>query len=221
MNQQSLQSYLDKLSSSAATPGGGAVAAFTGAQAAALMSMVCNLTKSKTEGAVSNSVDHDANDKTKDKAKEIQAINKRAEQARAKFDQLADDDIEGFTQVMTAYKMPKSNSQERSDQHTMLQDALKHAAHAPLQTATLASGLAQDIQRLSEIGNKNLITDVGIAALLIPATVQAARMNVLINLSSMQDEQFIKNALAALESATSQALPLTKLADSICTSLLS
>ena len=220
MNQQSLQSYLDKLSSSAATPGGGAVAAFTGAQAAALISMVCNLTKSKTEGAVSNSVDHDANDKTKDKAKEIQAINKRAEQARAKFDQLADDDIEGFTQVMTAYKMPKSNSQERSDQHTMLQDALKHAAHAPLQTATLASGLAQDIQRLSEIGNKNLITDVGIAALLIPATVQAARMNVLINLSSMQDEQFIKNVLAALESATSQALPLTKLADSICTSLL-
>jgi len=221
LNQQSLQSYLDKLSSSAATPGGGAVAALTGAQAAALMSMVCNLTKSKTEGAVSNSVDHDANDKTKDKAKEIQAINKRAEQARAKFDQLADDDIEGFTQVMTAYKMPKSNSQERSDQHTMLQDALKHAAHAPLQTATLASGLAQDIQRLSEIGNKNLITDVAIAALLIPATVQAARMNVLINLSSMQDEQFIKNALAALESATSQALPLTKLADSICTSLLS
>ena len=220
MNQQSLQSYLDKLSSSAATPGGGAVAALTGAQAAALMSMVCNLTKSKTEGAVSNSVDHDANDKTKDKAKEIQAINKRAEQARAKFDQLADDDIEGFTQVMTAYKMPKSNSQERSDQHTMLQDALKHAAQAPLQTATLASGLAQDIQRLSEIGNKNLITDVGIAALLIPATVQAARMNVLINLSSMQDEQFIKNALAALESATSQASPLTKLADSICTSLL-
>ena len=220
MNQQSLQSYLDKLSSSAATPGGGAVAALTGAQAAALMSMVCNLTKSKTEGAVSNSVDHDANDKTKDKAKEIQAINKRAEQARAQFDQLADDDIEGFTAVMTAYKMPKSNSQERSDQHTMLQDALKHAAHAPLQTATLASGLAQDIQRLSEIGNKNLITDVGIAALLIPATVQAARMNVLINLSSMQDEQFIKNALAALESATSQASPLTKLADSICTSLL-
>jgi len=220
LNQQSLQSYLDKLSSSAATPGGGAVAALTGAQAAALMSMVCNLTKSKTEGAVSNSVDHDAGDKTKGKAKEIQAINKRAEQARAKFDQLADDDIEGFTQVMTAYKMPKSNSQERSDQHTMLQDALKHAAHAPLQTATLASGLAQDIQRLSEIGNKNLITDIGIAALLIPATVKAARMNVLINLSSMQDEQFIKNALAALESATSQALPLTKLADSICTSLL-
>lgn len=220
MNQQSLQSYLDKLSSSAATPGGGAVAALTGAQAAALISMVCNLTKSKIKRAASNSADDDANDKPNDQAKEIQAINKRAEQARAQFDQLADDDIEGFTAVMTAYKMPKSNSQERSDQHTTLQDALKHAAQAPLQTATLASSLAQDIQRLSEIGNKNLITDVGIAALLIPATVQAARMNVLINLSSMQDEQFIKNALAALESATSQASPLTKLADSICTSLL-
>lgn len=220
LNQQSLQSYLDKLSSSAATPGGGAVAALTGAQAAALISMVCNLTKSKTKRAASNSADDDANDKPNDQAKEIQAINKRAEQARAQFDQLADDDIEGFTAVMTAYKMPKSNPQERSDQHTTLQDALKHAAQAPLQSATLASSLAQDIQRLSEIGNKNLITDVGIAALLIPATVQAARMNVLINLSSMQDEQFIKNALAALESATSQASPLTKLADSICTSLL-
>ena len=105
MNQQSLQSYLDKLSSSAATPGGGAVAALTGAQAAALISMVCNLTKSKTKRAASNSADDDANDKPNDQAKEIQAINKRAEQARAQFDQLADDDIEGFTAVMTAYKI--------------------------------------------------------------------------------------------------------------------
>ena len=212
MNQQSLQSYLDKLSSSAATPGGGAVAAVTGAQAAALISMVCNLTKGKTKESASDSAEA--------LKKEIQAINNRAEQARGQFDQLADDDIEGFNQVMAAYKLPRSNSQERTVQHNALQDALKQAAQAPLTTATLASNLAQDIQRLSEIGNKNLITDVGIAALLVPTTVQAARMNVLINLASMEDEQFKITALTAIKKATSHALPLTKLADSICTSLL-
>jgi formiminotetrahydrofolate cyclodeaminase len=212
LNQQSLQSYLDKLSSSAATPGGGAVAAVTGAQAAALISMVCNLTKGKTKESASDSAEA--------LKKEIQAINNRAEQARGQFDQLADDDIEGFNQVMAAYKLPRSNSQERTVQHNALQDALKQAAQAPLATATLASNLAQDIQRLSEIGNKNLVTDVGIAALLVPTTVQAARMNVLINLASMEDEQFKITALTAIEKATSHALPLTKLADSICTSLL-
>jgi formiminotetrahydrofolate cyclodeaminase len=106
LNQQSLQSYLDKLSSSAATPGGGAVAAVTGAQAAALISMVCNLTKGKTKESASDSAEA--------LKKEIQAINNRAEQARGQFDQLADDDIEGFNQVMAAYKLPRSNSQERT-----------------------------------------------------------------------------------------------------------
>lgn len=208
MNQQSLQSYLDELSSSSATPGGGAVAALTGAQAAALVSMVCNLTKRKTA------------DNTDALTQEIKTIKHRAEQARAQFDTLADEDIEGFKLVMAAYKLPKTNPEERSAQQLKLQIALKQAAHAPLETAVLAGSLSQDILRLSEIGNKNLITDVGIAALLVPAAIQSARMNVLINLSSMQDEKFKQTALASLELAASDSSALSQLADSICTSLL-
>ncbi|MFM8341954.1 MAG: cyclodeaminase/cyclohydrolase family protein, partial [Methylomonas sp.] len=41
IKQQSLQTYLELLASKQATPGGGSAAALMGAQAAALVSMVC------------------------------------------------------------------------------------------------------------------------------------------------------------------------------------
>ncbi len=47
MTDKSLETFLDELASSAPAPGGGAVAALAGALAAALVSMVANLTRGK------------------------------------------------------------------------------------------------------------------------------------------------------------------------------
>ncbi|MBE0436491.1 MAG: cyclodeaminase/cyclohydrolase family protein, partial [Methylomicrobium sp.] len=51
IKDKSLKTYLDELASKAPTPGGGSAAALMGAQAVALVGMVCNLTIGKPKYA--------------------------------------------------------------------------------------------------------------------------------------------------------------------------
>jgi formiminotetrahydrofolate cyclodeaminase len=148
--------YLEELASKAPTPGGGAAAGVSGAQGAALMEMVCNLTK--------------------DQEGEISAIATRAGSARQAFLALAQRDMECFNAVMAAYRKPTS---ER-DEH--LGPALTEAAQVPLATIDECTRLIEPLERLAEIGNQNLVTDIGIAALLLEGAIRSSRLNVLIKL---------------------------------------
>lgn len=180
--ETTVDAYLDALASRSATPGGGAVAGITGAQGAALLCMVCNLTKSDVD--------------------EIAAINQRASVAAHAFRQLASDDSERFNAVMAAYKLPKASRESQ------LQPALKAAAAVPLEVMRLAASLVPDSARLLKIGNPNLLTDTGIGALLLGTTMQAARLNVLVNLDAISDDAFNRSSHAEIKSlaaATSEA----------------
>ena len=181
--------YLTALGSKAATPGGGAAAALSGAQAAALMEMVCNLTKGNDE--------------------RVAAIRVQAAAARKRFLELGDEDMQCFAQVMSAWKLPAG------ERDSVMQPALKGAAIPPLGMIALAISLVDDAATLAEIGNKNLLTDVGVAAYLIQATIQSAGLNVLVNLQSITDAGFDREARAALSSAHAQLPGLVKLAAEI------
>jgi len=173
--EQSVDHYLKALASSAATPGGGAAAGMSGAQACALVAMVCRLTK-----------DHETR---------IQVILERAEQARKRFMELTADDVGAFNDVMTAYRHPAGKRKQP------LQQALRVAASVPLAMIDEAIALIGDVTELAGIGNPNLITDVGIAAILLGATIRSSRLNVLINLKSIDDDEFVSAANQRLESA--------------------
>lgn len=177
--------YLSALGSKSATPGGGAVAALSGAQAAALLEMVCNLTRG-----------NDA---------QIAAIRVRTADARRRFLELANEDMQCFDRVMSAWKLPPG------ERDTTMQPALKGAAIPPLGMIALAISLVDDAAALAEIGNKNLLTDVGVAVCLIQATVQSAGLNVLVNLQSITDAEFNREARSALSSAQEQLPGLVKL----------
>ena len=163
MTIQTIDHYLEQLASRAATPGGGAAAALSGAQAAALIAMVCRLTRG-----------HDD---------EIATVTKAAESARQNFLDLMRADIDSFNEVMAAFRL------KGAQRDAALPRALASAANVPMAMIVQALELTPHLQRLLEIGNKNLITDVGIAATLASATILAAKMNVLINCRSMSDDQ--------------------------------
>lgn len=165
IRDQTIEAYLAELASSAATPGGGAAAGLSGAQAAALMAMVCNLTKNNESA--------------------IGAICTQAEAAQDRFAALIDEDMAGFDAVMKVYKSPAETDNDKRDE--ALQRALVQAAEAPLCMMETASTLIAPLAKLVTIGNRNLITDVGVAGILIGATIQTARLNVLINLKSIKD----------------------------------
>ena len=73
-----------------------------------------------------------------------------------------------------------------------------------------AVGLIDDLVELSSVGNPNLITDTGIAALLLEATIRSSRLNVLINLQTIDDTKFVSSTNAALEDASRHLAILEK-----------
>ena len=196
MNLQtnSIQTFLDCLAAKTSTPGGGTAAAITGAQGSALISMVCQFS-TNFEGATR--MDH------------------RAQQARASFLDLAQSDIEAFDTVMAAYRLPK-NKPEREQN---IQSSLLQAAEAPRATMALANSLIDDVLTLSQRGNKNLVTDTGMAAILIEATIRSAEFNILINLKGISDESYVTDVTAEIMTCTSRLKYLQQVANGVRQSL--
>jgi formiminotetrahydrofolate cyclodeaminase len=177
MIDDTVRSYLDALGSESATPGGGAVAGLAGAQACALMSMVTNLTRDSSEA---------------------EAIGQAAKKAQGVFLTLTDDDISCFDAVMQAYQLPRSDAQNRRDE---IQKTLMAAAEVPLKMIEQAMELIPLTARLVEIGNRNVITDTAIAAVMLDATIVSARQNVLINLRSIKNDVFNARSQGRLDQA--------------------
>ena len=196
MNLQtnSIQTFLDSLAAKTSTPGGGTAAAITGAQGSALISMVCQFS-TNFEGAT--------------------RMDRRAQQARASFLDLAQSDIEAFDTVMAAYRLPKNKSGREQN----IQSSLLQAAEAPRATMALANSLIDDVLTLSQRGNKNLVTDTGMAAILIEATIRSAEFNILVNLKGISDESYVTDVTAEIMACTSRLKYLQQVANGVRQSL--
>lgn len=176
LNDLSVSAYLTELASSAATPGGGAAAGLTATQAAALLEMVCNLTGQDKFAAVSN---------------QISVTNHACASIREKLLGLTDRDARAFAELMASYTLPRSNQEETDRRKARIQDALKTASGVPLEVMRETVKLATHAILLAEIGNPNLITDVGVAVHLMEAALSSARLNVLINTRLISDSNFV------------------------------
>ncbi len=117
----SITKYLAKAAAGTAVPGGGSVAALNAALAASLTEMVANLTVGK-KGY--EAVEED-----------MKALAGKASQLRNKLTAAIDQDADAYTEVMAAYKLPKTTDEETSLRKQKIQDAIKHAALVPLEVA--------------------------------------------------------------------------------------
>ena len=97
---------------------------------------------------------------------------------------LAEEDEQAFAAVMDAYKAPKPSRK------AAIALASITAARPPANMAKLALSLIPNVEVLIESGNHNLVTDTAMAAILLATTIESAVLNILINLKSIQDEQF-------------------------------
>ncbi|MFP4437940.1 MAG: cyclodeaminase/cyclohydrolase family protein [Chloroflexaceae bacterium] len=185
LGQQHIDAFLDELASSAPTPGGGSVAAVTGAMAAGLVSMVCALTIGKKRFA--------------DFEEEARAIQQQAEELRHEFQNLAQDDIEVFNRLSTAYKLPRTTDADAASRQAAIQTITRHATEIPLRVARSATLLLPFCTTLANRCGRLVISDVGVAATLARATVQSALLNVEINLSSLDDQIYVREVRAQME----------------------
>lgn len=173
----SLAQFLDALASNAPTPGGGTAAAVAGAMGSALAEMVAALTLSKEKYAAS----HDA----------VRPIGEAARLAREEFVKLAREDSEAYDAVVAARRLPKDTDEQKAVRAEKIAAANKHAADVPMRTAKAAVRLLAALPELAAKGNPNAVSDAGAAALLLDACVEAALLNVGINLPGIEDARFV------------------------------
>ncbi len=185
LGQQTIDTFLNELASSAPTPGGGSVAALTGAMAAGLVSMVCALTIGKKANA--------------DFEEEARSIQAQSEELRREFQSLAQDDIEIFKRLSAAYKLPKTTAADAASRKAAIQTVTRHATEIPLRVARAATMLLPFCTTLANRCGRLLVSDIGIATILVRSTVQSALLNVEINLTSLEDQIYVREVRAQME----------------------
>lgn len=163
-----MEKFLEEVSAATPTPGGGSVAAMAGAIACSLAEMVCNLTIGKKKYA--------------DVEEEMIKLREKMQEKRKKFLELVEEDAKAFDEVMKAYKEKKG-----------IEEALKLAAETPFKTAVEANQLLDNIKLIAEKGNKNSISDAGVATYMAYSSFYSALLNVRINLKYIEDENYKKD----------------------------
>jgi methenyltetrahydrofolate cyclohydrolase len=166
--------WLERLGSADPTPGGGGAAAMTVAMGAALVEMVANLTMGKKAYA-----EHEEH---------VRATGKQAAELRARGLALVDADETAFDAVMAAYRLPKQTDQERAERTARIEAATAAAARPPLQVAEVAARVIVLASTLPGRSNRNVLSDVGVAASLAVAALESAAVNVSVNLGGLREK---------------------------------
>jgi glutamate formiminotransferase/formiminotetrahydrofolate cyclodeaminase len=196
---ESLSGFVAGVASSNPVPGGGSVAAHTGALAAALAQMVAALTIGKKKYAAVDAEMKEAALKAAALGNTLSALVKR--------------DAEAYSQVSEAYKLPKEPAEAAARRAEAVTTALLKAAEVPLETARASVEVAQLAAFVAEKGNANAVTDAGVAALLAQAACSGAAYNVRVNVQALDDkskgealareaERLVKRASDSAERAT-------------------
>ena len=172
MEDRTVDVFLEELASGSPTPGGGGASAVCGAIAAALGSMVGNLTSGKKKYAEYQEEIKVAIGKCGALVKEFEALGKK--------------DEEVFGPLAKAYSIPKD--QEGRDE--ILEGVLKDASTAPFEGVEKAYETALVLARLAVIGSRLAVSDVGVAAAAYGTAAKGAAMNVYINTKSMKDRAY-------------------------------
>ena len=171
-----LKAFADEVSMDSPTPGGGSVAALCGALSAALSSMVANLTYGK---------------KGYEAAKpEMKRIAVRAQALKDDLLRAVDLDTRAFNKVMEAFRLPKGTEEQAREKEKAVEDASKEATLVPLGVLEASAELVGLAEAAVREGNRNSVSDAGVAGLTALAAGRGAFYNVRINLPGIKDEVF-------------------------------
>jgi methenyltetrahydrofolate cyclohydrolase len=175
-----VKDFAEELASNSPAPGGGSAAALAASLGSALGSMVFNLT-------VGKKAYNEYTEETKD------AILKALDETNAnksEFLYMMEKDAEEFLELMAAFKLPKSTEEEKLLRNKKIEEGYVKALQIPLAVAEKAYEVYEYVELAANYGNKNAVSDAGVAALLLQAAIESAVLNVKINLSGITNEHY-------------------------------
>jgi formiminotetrahydrofolate cyclodeaminase len=186
LTEKPVTNFLDELASNAPAPGGGSVAALSGALGAALVSMVCNLTLGKKG--------------YEEVQGDIESLLAQSEALRKEMADLLEADVAAYTAYSQTAKMPRDTEEQKAARAEAMQAALKNATMVPMRIAEAAVKVMDLCMPAAEKGNKWAVSDAGVAVLMAEAALRSAALNVLINLGTIKDADFVGEKRAHLDS---------------------
>jgi formiminotetrahydrofolate cyclodeaminase len=185
--ERTLRAFSDDLASSAAVPGGGSAAAYAGAMGAALAAMVGRIAERKAASEATT------------------ALIAEADNLRADFIRLVDDDSAVYARVAEAMKMPKATEDEKRVRTERIQSALLAASRVPLEVAKTSRRLLDLCERTVQSAASATVSDIGVGAFLAETALRGAALNVMINLASVKDAAQVKALSEDLDGAVDGA----------------
>ncbi len=180
-----LRKFNNLLASDSPAPGGGSVAALCGALAASLGAMVANLSAVKKgwEG----------------RWQFFSGWAVKGQELKEQLLYYIDEDTNAYNAVLAAFRLPKTSAEEKEARKMAISNANKYATLIPSQVMSIAFSTYDLLEEMVAEGNPNSITDAGVGVLCADTAVQGAAMNVLINLSGIEDANFKKDTLENVE----------------------
>jgi len=194
-----IDEFLTRLGSSDPTPGGGALAALSGAMAAAMLAMVCNLTIGRPRFAEVEA--------------EVRELLSRCEDTQRKLLGLADADADAYLAVRDAYRLPRATEPDQRVRAAAIEAAMHRATDVPVDSA-LAAGTVLDLAaEAARTTNPVALGDVAVATHLALGAARGAADQARMNLGTLSDEPFVSRIsqqidrlLAEAEATAAQSL---------------
>ncbi len=171
--EMSCRAFADETASESPAPGGGSISAYMGALAAALGTMVANLSAHKPGWD--------------ERWKEFSDHADKGRRLQDRLIQLVDEDTEAFNRIMAALGMPRNTEEEKAARRAALQEATLYATRVPLRTMMTAYATFDLLEAMAREGNPASVSDAGVGALAAEAAVQGAGLNVRINAAGLAD----------------------------------
>ncbi len=168
--------FVDEVSRDSPAPGGGSIAALAGSLAAALSSMVANLTFAKR--------------KFRKRRPQMEALSIEAQAVKDELLRAVDQDTAAFEAVIDAMRLPQGTAEQKELRDRAIEAGYRHATEVPLTTARLCQQVMDLALRAAEQGLPSGITDAGTACWMARAGLEGAILNVRINLLEITDQQW-------------------------------
>lgn len=174
--------FTEELASDSPAPGGGSVAALSGALGCGLASMVGALTHGKfgLEGAW--------------EAMEDAGV--RAQEAKDWFLAAVDRDTDAFNVMMDAMRIKAATDAEKAAKAKALESATRGATMVPFEVLERCRDSLALAASTAKYGNPNAVSDAGVAASMLRSAAEGAAMNVMINLAGIEDLGWVEEMSA-------------------------
>ena len=165
--------FAEETASESPAPGGGSISAYMGALAAALGTMVANLSSHKAGWDERWEFFSDWADNGMSVMNELLY--------------LVDEDTAAFNKIMAVFGMPKGTDEEKAARAEAMEAATLYATQVPLRTMKAAYRAFDVVRAMAEEGNPNSVSDAGVGALAARSAVMGACLNVKINAAGLKD----------------------------------